>query len=127
MTCGDNQDLTVHMPFQTLGNACTDQSAICLWPNIMLNGLGHHHRMLMLQDQDMQRPLTAAAAKKAAEMADKDLAKLIVLTPSRKNGLDGKSGSHSHHAASAITEGLCLFDEVHLLLMLILSTSVCGI
>lgn len=78
--------------------------------------------MLMLQDQDTQRPMTAAAAKNEAEMADKDLAKLIVLTPSRKNGLDGKSGGHSHHAASALTEGLRLFDEVHLLLMLTLST-----
>ncbi|DBA77438.1 hypothetical protein WJX77_006299 [Trebouxia sp. C0004] len=65
----------------------------------------------MDEDQDTQRPLTAAAAKNEAEMADKDLAKLIVLTPSRKNGLDGKSGSHSHHAASALTEGLRLFDE----------------
>lgn len=45
-------------------------------------------------------------------MADRDLAKLIVLTPSRKNGLDGKSGSHGHHVASALTEGLRLFDEV---------------
>lgn len=65
---------------------------------------------LVVQDQDQQRPLTAAAAKHEAEMADKDLAKLIVLTPSRKNGLDSKSGSH--HAASALTEGLRLFDEV---------------
>ncbi len=86
---------------------------------MMLNGLFMaHHLMLVLQDQDTQRPLTAAAAKDEAEMADKDLAKLIVLTPSRKNGLDAKSGSHSHHAASALTEGLRLFDEVHLLLML---------
>ncbi len=75
--------------------------------------------MVVLQDQDKQRPLTAAAAKNEAEMADKDLAKLIVLTPSRKNGLDGKSGSHSHHAASALTEGLRLFDEVPLLLMVV--------
>ncbi|DBA68286.1 TPA: hypothetical protein ACH3X2_013806 [Trebouxia sp. C0005] len=65
----------------------------------------------MDEDQDTQRPMTAAAAKNEAEMADKDLAKLIVLTPSRKNGLDGKSGGHSHHAASALTEGLRLFDE----------------
>ncbi len=45
-------------------------------------------------------------------MADKDLAKLIVLTPTRKNGLDGKSGSHGHHVGSALTESLRLFDEV---------------
>lgn len=63
-----------------------------------------------LQDVD-QRPAAKAAAKLEAEMADRDLAKLIVLTPSRKNGLDGKSGSHSHHMGSALTEGLRLFDE----------------
>lgn len=43
-------------------------------------------------------------------MADRDLAKLIVLTPSRKNGLDGKRDGH--HVGSALTEGLRLFDEV---------------
>ena len=66
-----------------------------------------------LQDVD-ERPAAKAAAKLEAEMADRDLAKLIVLTPSRKNGLDGKSGSHSHshHVGSALTEGLRLFDEV---------------
>ena len=58
-----------------------------------------------------EQPAAKAAAKLEAEMADRDLAKLIVLTPSRKNGLDGKSGSHGH-AGSALTEGLCLFDEV---------------
>ncbi|KAL3157004.1 hypothetical protein ABBQ38_001257 [Trebouxia sp. C0009 RCD-2024] len=63
-------------------------------------------------DEDVtEQPCAKAAAKLEAEMADKDLAKLIVLTPSRKNGLDGKSGSHGHHAASALTEGLRLFDE----------------
>lgn len=67
----------------------------------------------MLQDVD-QQPAAKAAAKLEAEMADRDLAKLIVLTPSRKNGLDGKTGghSHSHHVGSALTEGLRLFDEV---------------
>lgn len=64
-----------------------------------------------LQDVD-ERPAAKAAAKLEAEMADRDLAKLIVLTPSRKNGLDGKSGSHGHHVGSALTEGLRLFDEV---------------
>lgn len=64
-----------------------------------------------LQDVD-QQPAAKAAAKLEAEMADRDLAKLIVLTPSRKNGLDGKSGSHGHHVGSALTEGLRLFDEV---------------
>lgn len=43
-------------------------------------------------------------------MADRDLAKLIVLTPSCKNGLDGKRDGH--HVGSALTEGLRLFDEV---------------
>lgn len=69
------------------------------------------HARPALQDVDHQ-PAAKAAAKLEAEMADRDLAKLIVLTPSRKNGLDGKSGSHGHHVGSALTEGLRLFDEV---------------
>lgn len=64
-----------------------------------------------LQDVD-ERPAAKAAAKLEAEMADRDLAKLIVLTPSCKNGLDGKSHNHGHHVGSALTEGLRLFDEV---------------
>ena len=69
--------------------------------------------MCALHEQDVdERPAAKAAAKLEAEMADRDLAKLIVLTPSRKNGLDGKSGSHGHHVGSALTEGLRLFDEV---------------
>lgn len=70
-------------------------------------------RWVALQDV-AEQPAAKAAAKLEAEMADTDLAKLIVLTPSRKNGLDGKSGSHGHHVGSALTEGLRHFDEVRI-------------
>ena len=88
--------------------------AVCCREAYLLSTEG---QWLMSQDVE-QRPVTKAAAKLEAEMADRDLAKLIVLTPSRKNGLDSKAGSHGQHVGSALTEGLRLFDEVRLLYML---------
>ena len=78
-----------------------------------------------LQDVD-QQPAVKPPTTLVADIADRDLAKLVVLTPSRKNGMDGRPSSHAQHVGSALTEGLRLFDEV-LDLFLYLSTFVCSL
>ena len=67
---------------------------------------------MAVQDQDQRKASAAeAVARHDAEMADRDLAKLIVLTPSCKNGMDGRA-HHGQHVGSALTDSLRQFDEV---------------
>lgn len=64
----------------------------------------------VLQDQDRKKTSKEVSTSQTeAEMADQDLAKLLILTPSKSRGKDGRNG---HHTTSALTDNLRAFEEV---------------
>lgn len=110
--CGYKVTASVSHPIQS-----QHRSKMLKWQMSVYPSCPCRHWMRALQDQDRKTTSKAVSTSQTdAEMADQDLAKLFVLTPSKSRPQqDGRSG---HHITSALTDNLRAYDEVSLSLMM---------